>query len=54
MAYPLFSLRERIPGRRTDGGDGFTPRRVLPRLLSPLMIAVVVGWIVLMILHSLS
>jgi len=45
------SSRQRIPGRPTDGGDRFTPRGLLPRLFSRLMIALIVVWIVLMILH---
>ena len=45
---------QRIPGRPTDGGDRFTPRGLLPRLFSRLMIALIVIWIVLMILHMWS
>jgi hypothetical protein len=50
MAYPPPSSRQRIPGRPT-GGDRFTPRGLLPRLFSRLMIALIVTWFVLMILH---
>ena len=51
MAYPPPSFRQRIPGRPTDGGDRFTPRSLLPRLFSRLMIALIVVWIVLVILQ---
>jgi hypothetical protein len=54
MAYPSPSSRQRIPGRPMDGGDRFTPRGLLPRLFSRLMIALTVIWIVLVILHMWS
>jgi hypothetical protein len=46
------STRQRIPGRPT-GGDRFTPRGLLPRLFSRLMIALIVVWMVLVIMHYL-
>jgi len=54
MAYPPPSFRQRTPSRPTDGGDRFTPRGLLPRLFSRLMIALIVVWIVLVILHMWS
>jgi hypothetical protein len=54
MAYPPPSLRQRMPGRPTGGGDRFTPRGLLPRLFSRLMIALIVTWMVLVILHMWS
>jgi hypothetical protein len=54
MPYVPPSPRQRIPGRPTDGGDRFTPRGLLPRLFSRMMIALMVIWIVLMILHMWS
>jgi hypothetical protein len=54
MAYPPPSFRQHIPGRPTSGGDRFTPRGLLPRLFSRLMIALIVVWIVMVILHIWS
>jgi hypothetical protein len=54
MAYPPPSFRQRIPGRPPDGGDRFRPRGLLPRLFSRLLIALIVTWIVLVILHMRS
>jgi len=47
------SSRQRIPGRPTEG-DGFMPRGLLPRLFSRLMIALIVVWMVLVIMHMWS
>ncbi|HVI68795.1 MAG TPA: hypothetical protein VM910_40455 [Bradyrhizobium sp.] len=54
MACPPPSPRQRIPGRPTDAGDRFKPRGLLPRLYSRLLIALIVTWIVLVILHMWS
>ena len=54
MAYPSPSFRQRIPGRPTGGGDRFTPRGLLPRIFSRLMIALIVVWMVLVIMHMWS
>jgi len=47
------SSRQRIPGRPTEG-DRFMPRGLLPRLFSRLMIALIVVWMVLVIMHMWS
>jgi len=54
MPYLPPSSRQRIPGRPTGRGDRFTPRGPLPRLLSRVMLALFVIWLVLMILHMLG
>jgi hypothetical protein len=54
MACPLPSPRQRIPGRPTKSGDRFKLRGLLPRLYSRLLIALIVTWIVLVILHMWS
>jgi hypothetical protein len=43
-----------MPGRPTKSGDRFKLRGLLPRLYSRLLIALIVTWIVLVILHMWS
>ncbi len=52
MACPPPSSRQRIPDRPTKSGDRFKLRGLLPRLYSRLLIALIVTWIVLVILHT--
>ena len=52
MPYAPPSSRQGIPRRPTDGGDRFTPRGLLPRLFSRLMIALMVTTAALVILHT--
>jgi hypothetical protein len=54
MTCPPPSSRERIPDRPTKSGDRFKLRGLLPRLYSRLLIALIVTWIVLVILHMWS
>jgi hypothetical protein len=54
MACPPPSPRQRNPDRPTKSGDRFKLRGLLPRLYSRLLIALIVTWIVLMILHMWS
>jgi hypothetical protein len=51
MACPPPSFRQRIPDHPTKSGDRFRLRDLLPRLYSRLLIALIVTWIVLVILH---
>ena len=51
MACPPPSSRQRNP---TQSGDRFKLRGLLPRLYSRLLIALIVTWIVLVILHMWS
>lgn len=54
MACPPPSSRQRIPGRPAKPGDRFKLRGLLTRLYSRLLIALIVTWIVLVILHMWS
>ena len=54
MACPPPSPRQRIPSRPTDAGERFKPRGLLPRLYSRLLIALIVTWMVLVIVHIWS
>jgi hypothetical protein len=54
MACPPPSSRQRIPDRPTKSGDRFKLRGPLPQLYSRLLIALIVTWIVLVILHMWS
>jgi hypothetical protein len=54
MVCPPPSPRPRVPGRPTDGGERFKPRGLLPRLYARLLIALIVTWMVLVIVHMWS